>query len=114
MRSTSFRPFLSNRQSSTFSAVLENSAKFVPRPSQVAPSGCGAPDEMRRSGLRNEIDGSKRWKGKVQLRAVGCHNGGYNACVAEVAASIVGGVGVEHLAPGAGGRHAGGGAGADL
>jgi len=29
-------------------ALAENSAKFVPRPSQVAPSGCGAPARAAR------------------------------------------------------------------
>src|SRR6188472_3553480 len=98
-RSTSFRPLLSNRQSATFSALAENRAKFVPRPSQVAPSGCGEPAAIRRSDFRNEIDGSKRWKDKVQLRAFGCHNGGDGTCVPRVAASVMGGVGVECFAP---------------
>src|SRR6185312_11587311 len=105
-RSTSFRPLLSNRQSSTFSALAENSAKFVPRPSQVAPSGCGEPAAMRRSDFRNEIEGSKRWKDKVKLRAFGCHNSGHKPCVPCVAAAIVGSVGVERLAPVPGERHA--------
>src|SRR3954462_8844730 len=106
MRSVSALPVGSNRQSSTFSAVLENSAKLVPRPSQVAPSGCGEPAAMRRSDFRNEIDGSKRWKDKVQLRAFGCHNGGDGTCVPRVAASVMGGIGVECFAPAAGERHA--------
>src|SRR6478672_12295511 len=99
MRSVSVLPVGSNRHSSTFSAVLENSAKFVPRPSQVAPSGCGEPAEILRSDFRNEIDGSKRWKDKVQLRAFGCHNSGHHACVPRVAASVMGGVGIECFAP---------------
>src|SRR5260370_1094860 len=37
MRSSSRRPWPSNRQSSTFSALAEKSAKLVPRPSQLAP-----------------------------------------------------------------------------
>src|SRR5947208_16028196 len=106
MRSVSLLPVGSNRQSSTFTAVLENSAKFVPRPSQVAPSGCGEPAAIRRSDFRNEIDGSKRWKDKVQLRAFGCHNSRHCASVPSIAASIMSGVGVEHLAPIAGERHA--------
>src|SRR4029079_13422653 len=99
MRSVSLLPVGSNRQSSTFSAVLENSAKFVPRPSQVAPSGCGEPAAIRRSDFRNEIEGSKRRKDKVQLRAFGCHNSGHKPCVPCVAAAVIGGVGVEHFAP---------------
>src|SRR5436309_135217 len=47
MRSSSRRPCGSNRQSSTFRALAENSAKFVPRPSQVAPNGWGKPEEIR-------------------------------------------------------------------
>ena len=39
---------------------LRTIAKLVPRPSNVAPSGCGEPAPMRRSDFRNEIDGSKR------------------------------------------------------
>src|SRR5262249_23188527 len=54
MRSVSRRPWLSNRQSSTFSAFAENSAKLVPRPSHLAPDGCGAPAEIRTLPLRNE------------------------------------------------------------
>src|SRR5215212_1141695 len=106
MRSVSLLPVGSNRQSSTFSAVLENSAKFVPRPSQVAPSGCGEPAAIRRSDFRNEIDGSKRWKDKMQLRAFGCHNSGHKPCVPCVAAAIMSSVGVEHFAPLACERHA--------
>src|SRR5687767_9176825 len=99
MRSTSLRPVRSNRHSSTFSALEENSAKFVPRPSQLAPSGCGAPAEMRRSAFRNEIDGGERWEDKAQLRAFRCHNCGHKPCVPHVAAAIVAGVGVEHFTP---------------
>ena len=41
-------PFGSNRQSSTFSALAEKSAKLTPPPSQVAPSGWGRPGSTRR------------------------------------------------------------------
>src|SRR5258708_38163839 len=99
MRSVSLRPDGSNRQSSTFPAVLENNAKFVPRPPQVAPSGCGEPAAIRRAGFRNEIDGSKRGKDKMQLRAFGWHNSGHNPCVPCVAAAIMSGIGVDHVAP---------------
>src|SRR3954451_13887778 len=105
MRSSSLLPVGSNRQSSTFSAVLENNAKFVPRPSQVAPTGCGAAAAMR-SDFRTEIDGSKRWKDKMQLGAFGCHNSGHKPCVPCVAAAIVSSVGVQRFAPLAGERHA--------
>src|SRR5689334_6316959 len=37
----------SKRQSSTFVAFSENSAKFTPMPSQVAPSGSGWPGQTR-------------------------------------------------------------------
>src|SRR5690554_6309993 len=40
-------PWLSNRQSSTLVACAENSAKFTPRPSQVAPRGKGWPSAIR-------------------------------------------------------------------
>src|SRR6478752_6777867 len=105
-RSISFRPLLSNRQSSTFSALAEKSAKFVPRPSQVAPSGCGAPAAIRRSDFRNEIEGSKRWKDKMQLRAFGCHNSRHKPCVPCVAAAIMGSIGVKYFAPLPSERHA--------
>jgi len=47
MRSVSRSPQLSNRQSSTFVAWAENSEKLVPRPSQLAPRGCGKPSLIR-------------------------------------------------------------------
>src|SRR5262245_14896997 len=43
MRWSSLRPLASNRHSSTLSACSENSAKLTPSPSQLAPSGLGAP-----------------------------------------------------------------------
>src|SRR5260370_33028472 len=43
IRQVSRRPLGSKRKSSTRSACSENSAKFTPSPSQVAPSGCGSP-----------------------------------------------------------------------
>src|SRR5918911_2871992 len=67
MRSSSRRPWLSNRQSSTFVAFAENSAKFVPRPSQVAPNGCGDPAESRTLALGDEKNCSKRWNDKTDL-----------------------------------------------
>src|SRR5438874_9031553 len=47
MRSISRRPCASKRHSSTLVAVAESSAKFTPRPSQVAPSGWGRPSAIR-------------------------------------------------------------------
>src|SRR5436190_16772016 len=48
MRSLSFiASGESKRQSSTFVACAENSAKFTPTPVQVAPSGYGSPGQMR-------------------------------------------------------------------
>src|SRR5659263_37098 len=44
----------SNRQTSTASAPSVNSAKFVPSPSQVAPSGLGLPGHGRTGGPPNE------------------------------------------------------------
>src|SRR5215468_4073348 len=40
------RPASSNRHTSTASAVCEKTAKLVPGPSQVAPSGKGSPGRM--------------------------------------------------------------------
>src|SRR5260370_40509682 len=47
MRPSSRRPWLSNRQSSTFCALAENSAKLVPRPSQLAPMREDVPADNR-------------------------------------------------------------------
>src|SRR6202012_4007211 len=54
MRSSSRRPWPSNRHSSTFCALAENNAKLVPRPSQLAPRREGAPADNRISGFRYE------------------------------------------------------------
>src|SRR5262245_48906235 len=99
MRSVSRLPSLSNKHNSTFVAFAEKSAKFVPRPSQVAPSGCGEPLDSARLDLRNEIDGGKRWEDKVELRSSWRHNGASLSLVPHVTAPIVGGVGIENLAP---------------
>src|SRR6201996_6927832 len=50
MRSSSVLPSLSNRQSSTFVALAENSEKLTPSPVHVAPGGCGRPSFNRGSG----------------------------------------------------------------
>src|SRR5215218_11437354 len=52
-----------------------------------------------RSGLRNEIEGSKRWEDKTQLRTLRSDNRRNDPGVPHVAASIKGSVGVQHLAP---------------
>src|SRR5262245_5681307 len=107
MRSVSRLPSRLNRHSSTFVALAENSAKFVPRPSQVAPSGCGEPAETwLLLDLRNEKDGSKGWDNNVKLRTVTRHNGGYRPGVPDIASAIRCGIGVEDFAPLAGERHA--------
>src|SRR5258708_19749174 len=67
MRSSSRRPWLSNRQSSTFCALVENSAKLVPCPSQLAPSGWGAPAESRALAVRDEKNGGKRRNATADL-----------------------------------------------
>src|SRR3954447_1158014 len=106
MRSTSRRPCRSNRQSSTLVALAENSAKFVPRPSHVAPRGCGAPPESRMLLLWDEKNCSQRWNCKTDLG-----NGAFVQCfhgpgVPDIAAAVNGGVGVEHFPPYPGERHA--------
>src|SRR5580700_10927200 len=101
MRSSSRRPWLSNRQSSTFCALAENSAKLVPRPSQAAPSGWGAPAESRMLALRDEKDGGKRRNDKADLGNTAIVQRPYCAGVPDIAAAVDRGVGVEDLAPGA-------------
>src|SRR5262245_33406198 len=100
MRWVSRLPSRSNRHSSTFVALAEKREKFVPRPSQVAPSGFGDPAEiLPLLDLRNEKDGSKGWDNNSKLRAVTRHNGGYRSGVPDVASAVDSGIGVEHLAP---------------
>src|SRR3984957_1109812 len=105
IRSSSRRPWLSNRQSSTFSALAENSAKLVPLPSQLAPSGCGAPADRRVSALRDEKKGGKRRNDKVDLGNAAFVQRPYCSGVPDIATAIAGRIGVEDLAPGAGKRH---------
>src|SRR5262249_11191309 len=52
MRASSRAPAVSNRHSSTLSACAENSTKFVPVPSKLAPSGDGTPALTRMLSLR--------------------------------------------------------------
>src|SRR5579883_1006995 len=62
MRSSSVSPELSNRHSSTFVALAENSAKFTPSPSQVAPSGKGRPSDTRDLFLLTDTGISRTWQ----------------------------------------------------
>ena len=88
-------------------ALAENNAKFVPRPSQLAPSGCGEPAEIcPLPVLRNEKDGSERWDNNAKLRTITCCNGGYRPGVPDIASAIDRGIGIEYLSPLAGERHA--------
>src|ERR1700704_5874927 len=105
MRSSSRRPWLSNRQSSTFCALAENSAKLVPLPSQLAPSGWGAPTESLLLALRDEKNGGKRRNDKADLGNAAIVQRPYRPGVPDIAAAVGGSVGVEDLAPGAGKRH---------
>src|SRR5215471_1304953 len=105
MRSTSRRPCRSNRQSSTFSALAENSAKLVPRPSQVAPSGCGAPAASRTLALRDEKNCSQGRNNKADLGNIAFVQRVDGPPVPDIAAAIDGSVGVERLAPTPGERH---------
>src|SRR5215469_1026314 len=100
MRSFSRRPWLSNKQSSTFSAFAENSAKLVPRPSHVAPSGCGAPAEIRTLSLRNEKNCRKWRNNKADLGNWALVQRRDRARVPDIAAAVQRGIAVEDLAPG--------------
>src|SRR4051812_27089157 len=106
MRSSSRLPWLSNRQSSIFVALAENSAKLVPRPSHVAPRGCGAPAESRMLLLWDEKNCSKRRNGKTDLGDGTFVQRLYRSRVPHIAAAVNRSVGVEDFAPPAGERHA--------
>src|SRR5215470_11875031 len=99
IRSRSRRPWLSNRQSSTLLALAENSAKFVPRPSQVAPSGCGEPAESRALALGDEKNCSKRWNDKADLGDGSLLQRIHAAGVPYARPAIDICIGIEHLAP---------------
>src|SRR5437899_9790646 len=101
MRSISRRPWLSNKQSSTFSAFAENSAKLLPRPSHVAPNGCGAPAEIRTLPRGNEKNCSKGRNNKADLGNFALVQRPDRARVPDIAAAVVRGIGVEDLAPSA-------------
>src|SRR5262249_9801159 len=99
MRSSSRRPWLSNRQSSTFVAFCENRAKLVPRPSQVAPKGWGEPVDSRLLVLGNEKNCSKRWNDKADLGNSPLLQRPNTSGVPHIGSAVDGCVGVEHLAP---------------
>src|SRR5687767_13718465 len=106
MRSNSRRPWLSNRHNSTFSALAENNAKFTPRPSHVAPRGCGAPPEARMLQLRHEEQRGQRRQRQAEFSApVATIDRNHHTLVADVAAAVEGGVGVEDFAPRSADRH---------
>src|SRR5262245_50775310 len=99
MRSRSRRPWLSNRQSSTLLALAENSAKFVPRPSQVAPRGCGAPAASRALALGNEKNCSKRWDDKADLGDGSLRQRIHAPAVPHIVDTVAVWIGIEHLGP---------------
>src|SRR5215468_8889161 len=99
IRSSSRRPCLSNRQSSTLVELAVKSAKFVPRPSQVAPSGCGAPAESRPLTLGKEKNCSKRWNDKADLGDGSLLQRIYASGVPHIGPTIDFSIGIEHLAP---------------
>src|SRR6185312_12344687 len=99
MRSSSRRPCRSNRQSSIFSALAEKRAKFVPRPSGLAPRTCGDPSNTCISNLRNKDDAAE-WRQRQPQLAAGinrlCRD---NAGVADICSTVDAGVAVENFAP---------------
>src|SRR5262245_965469 len=99
IRSRSRRPWLSNRQSSTLLALAENIAKLVPRPSQVAPSGCGDPAESRVLAPGDEQNCSKRWNDKADLGDGSLLQRIHAPGVPHIRPAIDVRIGVEHLAP---------------
>src|SRR5436190_12316058 len=105
MRSSSRRPWQSKRHSSTLVALAENRAKFVPRPSQVGPSGYGEPAVSRALTLGDEKNCSKRGKDKADLGHGSFLQRIDASGVPQIAAAINSSIGVEHLAPEAGERH---------
>src|SRR6516164_2385248 len=100
MRSISRRPWLSNKQSSTFSALAENRAKLVPRPSHLAPNGCSAPAEIRTLPLRNEKNCRKGRNNKADLGNCALVQRGDRARVPDIVGAVQRGIAVEDRAPG--------------
>ena len=77
----------SNRQSSTRVACSEKIAKLTPTPSQVAPSGCGAPGQTRRLLLGTSHDKYhvRGWDGYRRVFALLNRGGATKHFTAEVA-----------------------------
>src|SRR5215510_2815684 len=99
-RSSSRRPWGSNRHSSTRLALAENKAKLVPRPSHVAPRGYGRPAVTRiHLKLRNEKERGQRRKGEANLEIVAMLDCRNHARIADIAAAVDCGVGIQRLAP---------------
>ena len=105
MRSSSRRPWLSNRQSSTFCALAENSAKLVPRPSQLAPRREDVPADNR----MRQLSGTRKIAargGMVRLSSGTRPSSVMDlADIPDIAAAVMRGVRIENLAPFAGERH---------
>src|SRR4051794_39794222 len=99
MRSISRLPCGSNKHNSTFSALVEKMAKFVPRPSQVAPSLCGLPADSRALGLRDEEYCRKRGNDKADLWDWAVIQRFHASAVPHIAAAINRCICVEHLLP---------------
>src|SRR5262249_40550793 len=100
MRSISRRPWLSNRPSPTVAQCAKNSAKLVPPPSHVAPTGCGAPAEIRTLALRNEKNCRKGRNNKADLGNCAPVQRPDRAPVPDIAAAVKRRIAVEDLAPG--------------
>src|SRR5215469_9803453 len=104
-RSCSRRPCESNRHSSTFSALAENRAKFVPRPSQVAPSRWGVPAETPLLALWNQENCRERRDDKAHLwHCVVVQRVG-SPLVPDPDSAVDRRIGVQRLAPAADERH---------
>src|SRR4051812_12884929 len=106
MRSSSRRPWLSNRHNSTFCALAENSAKLVPLPSQHAPRRDELPAVNRMgSAFRNEKYRCQGRDGEIEF-----WRGAFDrldfAGIPHIAATVMRGIGIESLTPFAGERHA--------
>src|SRR5262249_60238069 len=77
----------------------ENSAKLVPRPSQVAPNGCGVPAEIRTLALRDEKNCRKGRNNKADLGNCAPVQRPDRAPVPDIAPAVQRGSAVEALAP---------------
>src|SRR5947208_13458559 len=106
MRSSSRRPWPSNRQSSTFSAWAENNAKLVPRPSQHAPRRDGLPAVSRMgSAFWNEKYRCQGRDGEIEFGRDAFERLDF-AGIPHIGATVMRGVRIENLTPLAGKRHA--------